>query len=80
MSRTEAVRAIGSEKRYADKVKELTEQLAEQQRRAEQAETELEKQKVQLSAGFLDYLSASLAFRACRYVLCVFHNEIQIER
>ena len=46
MSRTEAVRAIESEKQYADKVKELTEQLAEQQRRAERAETELEKQKV----------------------------------
>ena len=46
MSRTEAVRAIESEKQYADKVKELTEQLSEQQRRAEQVETELEKQKV----------------------------------
>ena len=46
MSRTEAVRAIESEKQYEVKVKELTEQLAEQQRRAERAETELEKQKV----------------------------------
>ena len=46
MSRTEAVRAIESEKQYADKVKKLTEQLAEQQRKAERAETELEKQKV----------------------------------
>jgi chromosome segregation ATPase len=44
-SRTDALRAKGEKVKNEEKIKELSEQLSEQRKRAEKAESELEKQK-----------------------------------